>query len=386
MIPSEYFKQHMATLRTQMLNGTPIPTCNICYEMEQHNKVSGRQRQLLKVGVLPGHFAESLAASTFRLEFDYSAANSGATTSYVQDWQIDLGNYCNSQCVMCSPASSSKLATEFKSLGLIESTPPRAWCDDPVLLERFCKDITSVPSIRYLHFIGGETLIVPGFKRILSALVESGRAADITVGFTTNLTIWDESITALLSCFKNTHLGLSIETLDPVNDYIRYPSKIARTRELLDQWVELGRSQGWLTQLRITPTALSVGHLISVYEYAYQHNLAVESCNFLENPPYLRISVLPDYIRERISDELAGWVDQHSTGSDKVVNTRDPNHAQDQIVQDAQSYVNFLRSAPDETHRLPDLVGYLKLLESSRKNSILDYVPEYEELLRTNGY
>ena len=68
------------------------------------------------------------------------------------------------------------------------------------------------------------------------------------------------------------------------------------------------------------------------------------------------------------------------------MNIRDPNVAQQQIVQDLQSYVNYLKNEPDESHRLPDLVQYLKKLESNRGNSVLTYLPEYEELFRTAGY
>ena len=69
-----------------------------------------------------------------------------------------------------------------------------------------------------------------------------------------------------------------------------------------------------------------------------------------------------------------------------MTNIRNPSVVQAQITQDLQSYINYLETAPDESDRLPDLVQYLKLLESSRGNSILTYLPEYEELLRTAGY
>jgi hypothetical protein len=57
-----------------------------------------------------------------------------------------------------------------------------------------------------------------------------------------------------------------------------------------------------------------------------------------------------------------------------------------QITQDLQSYINYLENAPDESDRLPELVEYLKLLEGSRGNCILTYLPEYEELFRSAGY
>lgn len=385
--PTEYFQQELAPLRQALLNGEAPPGCSGCYIMEQHNKVSGRQRQLLKVGIQEQYFEKSLSSTTLKSAFDYSNNNQGLTDRTVTDWQIDLGNYCNGACVYCGPESSSRLATEFQKLGLIDQIPPPAWCDDPELVDQFVQVLASSPALQYLHFIGGETLITPGFKTILSALVDAGVAKDITVGFTTNLTVWSDDIVDLLKQFCQVHLGMSVETLTPINDYVRYPSRRAQTQELLDRWVNLGQQHDWLIQLRITPTCLTVHELHTVYDYAWQNNIAVESCNFIDNPKFMRISVLPQAHRLVAIQTLKAWVQDHQTTSDQqIINTRDPHIAQTQIVQDAQSYLNYLTSVEDESHRLPDLIKFLKTLESNRGNSILTYLPQYEELFRSAGY
>ena len=385
--PQVYFQNHMSELRTELLQGQAPGICNDCHVMEQHGKPSGRQRQLLKVGVLPDHFEKSLASSSMRSAFDYSDANQGLTTTTVIDWQIDLGNYCNGACVFCHPENSSTLATEFKRLGLIDQVPLSSWCDDPELLNQFVKDLVASPDLKYLHFIGGETVITPGFKKILEALVESDLASQITIGFTTNLTVWSDSLVDLLVKFQHVNLGMSIETLSAVNDYVRYPSVQSRTRQLLDQWTRLGHQQGWLIQLRTTPTCLTVHDLTTVYDYAWNNHIAVESCNFINRPEFFRISVLPQQQRKVASDSLREWIQSHPvTAGSQIINTRDPNLARQQIVQDAHSYLNYLESAPDESYRLPDLVAYLKLLESNRGNSILNYLPQYENLFRSQGY
>jgi sulfatase maturation enzyme AslB (radical SAM superfamily) len=385
--PLAYFQRHMSQLRTALLAGQAPKICSDCHSMEQHAKPSGRQRQLLKVGIQQQYFGKSLAGSPLRSAFDYSNDNQGATTRTVTDWQIDLGNYCNGACVFCSPESSSSLATEFKRLGLIDQTPPPSWCDDPKLLDQFVTDLTSSPDLQYLHFLGGETVITPGFKKILSALVDADLAKKITIGFTTNLTVWSDAVIELLTQFQQVNLGMSIETLTAVNDYVRYPSQQARTRQLLDQWVALGQQHQWLIQLRITPTCLTVHELSTVYDYAWQNNISVESCNFLDNPEFFRISVLPQKQREQACENLRAWLHAHPVEhSRQIINTRDPNLARQQIAQDAESYLNYLESAEDESRRLPDLVTFIKRLESSRGNCILNYLPQYEDLFRSAGY
>jgi len=385
--PQTYFQRHMSNFRTELLQGNAPAICNDCHVMEQHGKPSGRQRQLLKVGVQDKYFGKSLASSPLQRDFDYSNNNQGATTGTVTDWQIDLGNYCNGACVYCNPESSSTLAAEFKRIGLIDQVPPASWCDDPELLDLFVTDLISSPNLQYLHFLGGETVITPGFKKILSALVNADLAKNITIGFTTNLTVWSDSVVELLTQFQQVHLGMSIETLTPINDYVRYPSQQARTQELLHRWSTLGNKHGWLIQIRITPTCLTVHELTTVYNYAWQHATSVESCNFIDNPEFFRIGVLPKHQREAAVETLQSWIDAHPVEAhDQIVNTRDPTIARQQIVQDAGSYLNYLKSAKDESSRLPDLVAYLKQLEASRGNSILTYLPQYENLFRSAGY
>ena len=377
----------MSGLRKELLEGKSLEMCKNCYVMDQHNKPSGRLRQLLKVGVQQKYFDKSLASSTLKQSFDYSADNQGQTDRTITDWQIDLGNFCNGACVYCSPHSSSKLATEFLQLGLVDSVPPSSWCDDPELLDKFINDLTASPNLSYLHFLGGETVITPGFKKILAALVTAGIANDLVIGFTTNLTVWSDPVIELLTQFKQVHLGMSIETLTSVNDYVRYPSNINSVIECMNRWVKLGKDNNWLIQLRITPTCLTVHELTTVYDYAWENNIAVESCNFLDNPAHMNISVLPVEYRKVIIEKITNWIDAHqTTKGSSIINTRDPNIVREHISQDASSYLNYLMNAPDDSSKLPDLVGFLKILESNRNNSILTYLPQYEELFRSAGY
>jgi hypothetical protein len=385
--PWDYFQYHMAEIRQSMLQGNPLGLCNDCYQMEQHQKISGRQKQLLKTGVILEHFVPSMKSSTFYDQFVASDKDQGQTQLRPVDWQIDLGNYCNGACMFCEPANSTKLASEYFKLNLISSLPPRSWTDDAAAVDRFVRCLEKTPNLAYLHFIGGETIITPAFKIILSKLVAAGIAKYVSIGFTTNLMVWDPEINDLLGQFKEVNLGLSVECLHPVNDYARWPSQIGTVQLLLNQWVQLGREHNWLISIRTTPTLLSIPHLLTIYQYAWQEKVDVESCNFLTDPAVLRMSVLPQVVRRQIAQEIEDWIGQQPfTADNAIVNTRNPNLARRSILHDAASYVNYLRNAADETHLLPELVNFLKVREASRNNNILDYLPEYEQFLRAAGY
>lgn len=385
--PLNYFQNTMSETRSQLLAGEVPAGCRECHVMENNNKVSGRQRQLLKTGIRDPYFEKTLISSPYRADFDYSNVNQGHTTRTVTDWQIDLGNFCNGGCVFCNPESSSRLAAEFKKLKLIDQVPPNSWCDNPTLLDKFVQDLMNSKDLKYLHFIGGETLITPAFKTILESLTQHPQLKDITIGLTTNLNVWPQDVVDLLSQFDNVNLGMSVETLTPVNDYVRWPNTQKRTQELLNQWIDLAQQRQWLTQLRVTPTCLTIHDLISVYDYAWNHGIAIESCNFLYNPSFLRIDVLPQQFKLQAKQKIQQWLDDHPIDhTEQIVNTRDPNLYRAQVWQDLSSYVNYLDSSPDESAQLPDLVKYLKLLESNRGNSIIEYLPQYEQIFRSAGY
>lgn len=384
MLPVEYFQTHMQSVRNSMLAGTAVEGCRECHQMEQHGKVSGRQRQLLKVGVRTDNFSKTLLSSPWINEFKNSSNN-----LLPQDWQIDLGNFCNSGCVFCSPESSSKLAAEFKKLKIISQTPVRSWAEDPAQLEKFLDTIARSPSIKYLHFIGGETLITPAFKLILKELIAQGINHTCSIGFTTNLHCWDQEAVDLLIKFKEVNLGVSIECVDALNDYVRWPSSIEQVKTVFEKWYAVSQQHHWFMQLRTTPTWLTVSRLLTVYDWAWQHSISIESCNFLQDPAHFRISVLPEQHRRRIVNDMQHWIHRHSNGVDisaAIYNTRSPATVHSQILQDLNSYVDYLEHSDYQTNLLPASVEYLKLLESNRKNSILDYLPEYEELLRSAGY
>ena len=384
--PVDWFQHStgMKDLRRSLLEGEQPTPCQHCHVMEAHGKVSGRQKQLLKIGVSEP-FDRTLLSSPWLSVLQTSQDNQGLTDQMPQDWQIDLGNYCNSACLFCTPHASSRLATEQHRLGLIDRMPEPAWTEDAAALARFLDALQRSPRLAYLHFIGGETLITPAFERIIDALIQRGIANQVTLGFTTNLTVWPSELIDKLNHFQQINLGVSVECLHALNDYLRWPSRIDEVRVMLDRWHQHAVSQSWLMQIRITPTVFSIWHLDSIYEYAMQHDVAVESCNFLYEPSHMRISVLPQDLRTQARQRLQTWLNHYPDDSAQVINTRDPNQVRSQILQDAASYVRYLETAEDESHRAVDLVRYVQTMQSSRGNNILDYLPEYEEFLRSAG-
>ena len=68
------------------------------------------------------------------------------------------------------------------------------------------------------------------------------------------------------------------------------------------------------------------------------------------------------------------------------MNTRHPGYHKENLIADANSYINYLQNKESDEHLLPDLVEFLHALEAVRNNSILNYLPEYETFFKKAGY
>ena len=159
-----YNGEEMCNLRTELLNGNTPDICSSCYYEDNHNKLNGRKKQLLKSGITDLDFELKLRNSPHYDYFKHSLENNGESTYYPVDLQIDLGNACNSACIMCNPQYSSRLEKEFKILNKYDNElfqlqdNLQSWTNDDVLVDKFINELTHIKGIKYIHFLGGETL------------------------------------------------------------------------------------------------------------------------------------------------------------------------------------------------------------------------------------
>lgn len=384
----------MCALRTELLQGKSAEICRSCYYEDSLGKVSGRQKQLLKSAVMMEHFDSSFCASPHFRDFEYSFKNNGETLRTPVDLQIDLGNTCNSACIMCSPFYSSRLASDYQKLHSTDSKLfpdkliPSNWADDPKLLDKFVDELVQLPQIKYIHFIGGETLYMPSFYAICDRLIAADLAKDISIGTTTNCTVYNEKLEQIIEQFQHVHLGLSVESFHRINDYVRWPSKIEQVQENINKFIDLKSRTNLHLSLRITPNVFTVYHLDTVFEFMIKHNIIAESCDILHEPAGLRIELLSKDLLKHIVSKIDQLIAKHNLQSSEhaIVNRRREDMVGQVIADVIHEYKVLLTNLTSQESGQADLVKFIRAFESIRNNSILDYLPEYEEFLRSNGY
>ena len=387
----------MRALRLDLLDGNPVNICRACYYEDSMNKVSGRQRQLLKSAITLNNFDKTFCSTPHWDMFAYSANNQGYTEYLPIDLQIDLGNTCNSGCIMCTPKYSSRLAVDYIKLHqhnpdlFASNIPGKNWADDQQLVDKFIAELVELPNIRYIHFLGGETLYLKSFYDICERLIELGISKNIILGTTTNGTIYSPRLENIISFFKEVHLGVSVESLHSINDYIRWPSNVNQVRTNLDAFLTLRDKTNLQVSLRITPNILSIFHLDTIFKYMLDNQVIAESCNILYDPSCLRIELLPEELIQQSLDKINKVINDYSLvpNHEIILNRRSSEFIKPVISAVIFEYKHLLENmdAPNnlESER-KNLVKFLKSFEQLRENSVLNYLPEYEEFLRSHGH
>lgn len=391
-----YNSDQMRTLRQELLNGQSPEHCASCYYEESFGKLNGRVRQLHKSAVDTSDFDLTMRSSPHYNSFKHSMQNNGHSSMEPVDLQIELGNTCNSACIMCGPEASSRLEQDYKKLNLINSDLfPRPaqytpWTKDKTLVKRFIEELVAVKNLKYIHFLGGETLYEESFYTICDELCKHNLAKNIIIGTTTNGTLYNDKIKTYIETFKEFHLGISIEAVTSLNDYIRYPSTISQVLDNIKKFLELrNNNPGLQISLRITPNVFSIYDLDKLFKFMLEYQVAAESCNILHNPRSLRIELLPDDIRLEIKNKLVRLINDNNFDKQNIINTRDNNLVNNVIGNIVIDYYKFICEfeQPDNVELCRfELVQFVKSFEALRKNTVLDYLPRYENFLRHYNY
>ena len=391
-----YNSDQMRSLRQQLLSGETPEHCSTCYYEESFRKLNGRVRQLNKSAIDIDNFDLTARSSPHYENFKYSLHNNGLANMAPVDLQIELGNTCNSACIMCVPEASSRLEQDYHKLHKINSTlfvepkSYKSWTKDKNLVDKFVQELITIPNLRYIHFLGGETLYDESFYTICDQLIDHGVAKDIIVGTTTNGTIYNHRIQKFVENFKQFHLGISIESVTPLNDYIRWPGKIDSILPNIDKFLSLREANpGLFISLRITPNIFSIYELDKLFVYMLENHVIAESCNILHNPQHLRMELMPDDIRSEVKEKLLVLIDYYELEKEHIANIRRKDKIDQVTANVILDYYQFVcnYTTPNDVENLRhDLVDFIKAFESLRDNSIIDYTPRYEKFLRHYGY
>jgi hypothetical protein len=289
-------------LRRKMLAGEWDPICKRCLRAEQAGGSSTRKGRNNRFR----HTVSDLLSHT--------APDGTLESPTIHHLDLRLGNYCNLTCRMCTPGSSKPWIAHYNRVqppayrmdaeGLTTARQ-MDWVSDPAVWESFRNQL---PAVEWLHFAGGEPMMIPQMIDALQICVDSGLAPRIDLSYNTNLTLLPARLAELWPRFKSVSVSCSIDGYGRLNEYIR---RASRWRDI-DQNLHVLDRQFHLWNLREVSihTTVQVYNLLDLHQlYAYlrsgfAHILPAPLLNPLSWPAYLSVQNLPAAIKAVAQERL----------------------------------------------------------------------------------
>lgn len=330
----------MQQLRQDLMSGNQNADCERCWQSESQGRPSLRQSYN---SMLPRHGNLKTAVQSID------------SVPMPTTWELDIGNSCNLQCVMCWPHLSNKIQNEvlahqaqFKAFpNMVRSAQNYSGQQWPLQDTDFLTRIQS--SLRWVKIQGGEALTVKNIRDFIEAL-----PADTVLTMTTNGTVLDRRTLAALSRLQKVMITVSIEAASNHNDTIRYGSSWTVIERNIDQYLSLPNVE---LQLNHVLQATSVFYLADVIRFAEQKNLHLNIIP-LDQPNYLSLQACPP---------------KYLTHMVQQVNTLTIVHNKNQYIK------TFIDSVVSQTkfdlQLWQQFVHYVEVLDSVRTLSLKKILP-----------
>jgi molybdenum cofactor biosynthesis enzyme MoaA len=356
---------YLRSVRRRMLSGLDVKDCVQCYATEACGATS--LRQLMNVSFAWRLDAEGDEELLFkRTEASLDRGESMPFPSALHLW---LGNRCNLKCRMCSPMFSSRIAADEVHaawFGGQDGAAIYGWQDD-VFEEIF----EHAKCVKLIQFSGGEPFIHRTFRDILRKLVKTGDAAHVELYITSNGMTHSPEFSSLLADFSSVQIGISVDGLGALQEYIRFPSK----------WDALRRNifsfQKDKVPISIRPTvqAYNAFGLLDLARWCDTNGIPFVLDNILSAPGFLSLDMLPDAV---ILKALQDWEQYLQT------ECREDNRWH---VAKVVSVLGHPRAEPDKLAVLQDqFIRFTNDLDESRGQSFAEVCPELYYQLTVAGF
>lgn len=323
---------------------------------------------------------------------------------------LRFGNLCNLKCRMCSATDSNTWypdqvelwGNQYKDAGetitLISNKKGKYepsinkydWYKNP----NFWKTMEeNIQSIERLYIVGGEPLLIDQHYDFLQKCVDLDCAKKIIVEYNSNITNIPQRAWDIWKYFKGIHVGMSVDAVGPINDYIRHPSrwwKIEENMRKLD--VAEGNFKIWWAA---TIQVYNIIHLPEMMIWKIQQNFQRINKEFkpvitphpLHRPLYLNIKLFPPESKKWISEYFKSW----KTKAKDIIENLDFMTQYDKDYHykgfcDILDHYDSYMWAEDYSDHLEMFWYYTNSLDKLRSESLKEISPKTWELLHGDQF
>lgn len=260
---TSFNSHYLKDIRRQLLYSQKPKACSVCWE----NEDKGQDSKRIKVN------------KQFE-GWEYTTNGAGYMYTLPQYYDLRPGNVCNLKCVMCNPRVSSKWI-EDNHLAIEPYERTVKFSDkqiDEILL--------NAKTIKRLQLAGGEPFYMPSVKRLLQGLIDNKCSKNIDLQITTNLTIIDDTILQLLEHFRKIVITISMDGIEEVGEYIRFPLNWKTFNNNVDKLIQ---QKHIYTAVNVTKCQLNAEHIDTLLSWCKGKGLDDVDINDLTEPSILAV-------------------------------------------------------------------------------------------------
>jgi MoaA/NifB/PqqE/SkfB family radical SAM enzyme len=377
-------------MRLDLLSNQETKVCSRCYHEESLGGYSRRHRSNQKSVIFTRTaFETSFSQSPGYPHFQLSQTQEGITDTLPIELHIDLGNYCNLACKMCWSQASSTIAVQNVKWGLEEHKQylGNDWTKDSTVWNKFLNELLTIPKLKNLHFMGGETLLTKRFEELVDFCI-SHKKFDLCFSFVTNGTTFNQSLLDKLKLFTRVGIEVSIETITKHNDYVRQGTNTEEVLKNISKYIEYCNGSSISLTIRPAVSFLTVGYYYTLLKYCLDNKLLIKSLLVVE-PTFLDVKMIPLAIRKEYVknyQSLLIAVDQINIQGD--YNESDPNNYANSIKIQILLIINVLNQ-PEENNSeemLRDMVEHCRKWDEVYKFNAVELYPEFKHIFDRYGY
>jgi organic radical activating enzyme len=358
-------------IRQNILQGKQDESCSRCWQTEDNGAESYRTilNSTLSGGYLKGIMLDSVDEEGV------------INKPFITFLDFTMGNKCNLVCRMCNLNNSNQwdLESDLLNIEIPWDFPSTTLPVD----EKFLEDeffMKNFMHLKHINFLGGEPLIVDEHYEFLKKCIKFEVAQNIVLSYTTNLTVIKKELMGLWENFRHISVGVSVDGVEKVNDYIRYPSKWKNIQKNVEKISTFKDNISMDLQIHSTFQLLNVFDYDKLLEWTFSLGdlgfWRLPFGNWVSYSEYYDAKLLPNNLKEVALEKINKFLDSKKD-----------------IIWDIgeQQWLGILKSnlktleesfdEDDEQKYFKTIKKYTKLLDLNRGQHIKDYIPELEKFI-----
>lgn len=251
-------------IRTHMQTGDNFPRCNSCTIQEQLRESSFRLAVNKEEGLVDGSLLP-------------------------RGWHILFGNVCNLACWTCSEDFSSTIAQHKRRINIL----PKNFVDPvqtftsrwPDLKEKIFESYQYHPTIT-ISLLGGEPVYNKHALEFIEHLVTTGLSHNTKIEITTNGTILNSKLIALLdkSNWKYVCVFVSVDAIGSKAEWLRYGCKWETVKQNISHYCDVVN----YVEVQTVVSILNINDIPLVEEFCQSRQIP-QSINILSTPGFMDI-------------------------------------------------------------------------------------------------